>query len=303
MLTLRAARLQIGRLEVPARLLGSLSRRLSRTVSNNARVKPLLQILRRVKIKSDAVTVTYGHGEPPSGFIAKLFHSDADPFETGGVQAYLVNLATAAQPSSGDARFAMAVQTAFRFARARAATAHAVEENRNAILALGVALGHPRVATLIGLSLDAKTRDALKSAYHGAMLRGREDWPKHFFVSAALTVVAASNVSNASGLFKEEKDAAGGSGFSFGDLLADRAGTTFAEVATRNEASARTLAERLSRGFDVDDYFPSAQGLPENLQDAEFQARYGGVGGDGYRRLLAEIERRIAGCAAYRRDQ
>jgi hypothetical protein len=130
-------------------------------------------------------------------------------------------------------------------------------------------------------------------------VRKRSDWPKHFFVSAALTVIAARNVSDAGGLLKEEKDSAGGSGFSFGDLLADRAGTTFAQVATRDEESARALQATLAQGFKVDDFFPQARDLPEGIQEADFQAHYGGTEGAGYRRLAAEIERRIASCPAY----
>jgi hypothetical protein len=81
--------------------------------------------------------------------------------------------------------------------------------------------------------------------------------------------------------------------------MADRAGTTFAHVATRDEASARAIQERLEGGFKVDDFFPPAADLPEDLTDAEFHARFGGVGGAGYNRLAAEIERRLGRCAAY----
>jgi hypothetical protein len=59
------------------------------------------------------------------------------------------------------------------------------------------------------------------------------------------------------------------------------------------------MQARLARGFNVDDYFPQAQDLPENLQDGVFQARYGGVGGKGYLRVMADIEQRVASCAAY----
>ena len=131
-------------------------------------------------------------------------------------------------------------------------------------------------------------------------LRGREDWTKHFFVSAALTVLSAQAPSDAIGVFKEELDAGGGSGFSFGDLMADRAGTTFALLATRDDAAARTLQARLAAGFRVDDFFPEAADLPENIQAAELEARYGGVGGRLFRQYAAEVERRLWSCPAYR---
>jgi hypothetical protein len=131
-------------------------------------------------------------------------------------------------------------------------------------------------------------------------VRGRADWVRHFTVSGALTVLTYDAPSDAAGLFKEERDAKGGSGFSFGDLLADRAGTTLADRATRDEASAAAIQERLAAGARVDDLFPHAADLPEDIPDAELQARYGGVGGARWREVADEIERRVAACAAYR---
>ena len=134
----------------------------------------------------------------------------------------------------------------------------------------------------------------------GTTLRSRGDWARHFTVSGALTVLSAVAPSDAAGLLKEELDADGGSGFSFADLLADRAGTSFADLATRDDASALRLQERLRGGFRVDDFFPPPAGLPEGIPDAELQARYGGVGGPLYRQQADEIERRLAACPAYR---
>jgi hypothetical protein len=117
---------------------------------------------------------------------------------------------------------------------------------------------------------------------------------------AALTVLSSQAPSDAAGLLKEELDADGGSGFSFGDLTADRAGTSFALAATRDDGAARALQERIAAGFRVDDFFPDASDLPEGIPDAELQSRYGGVGGPLYRDFAAEIERRLMRCAAYR---
>jgi hypothetical protein len=174
-----------------------------------------------------------------------------------------------------------------------------VLENRAALLALGILLGHPRLAGLVGPVVEQ--RDWPRAApLARATLRGRNDWTKHFFVSAALTVLSAQAPSDAIGLFKEELDAGGGSGFSFGDLMADRAGTTFALLATGDDAAARAIQERLSGGFRVDDFFPEAADLPEDIQDVELQSRYGGVGGPLFRSYAAEVERRLWNCPAYR---
>jgi hypothetical protein len=102
-------------------------------------------------------------------------------------------------------------------------------------------------------------------------------------------------------VLKEELDtAADGSGFSFADLLVDRAGTMFAVRATRDEAAARTMQEYFRPGFRLEEICPRADGLPEGVSETDLRSRYGGRDGEGYRRLLEEIERRIAACAAYR---
>src|SRR5256885_7800029 len=53
------------------------------------------------------------------------------------------------------------------------------------------------------------------------------------------------------------------------------------------------LQERLAGGFLVDDFFPEAADLPEDIQDAELRSRYGGVGGPLFRAYAAEVERRL----------
>jgi hypothetical protein len=128
-------------------------------------------------------------------------------------------------------------------------------------------------------------------------IRGRRDWTRHFTISAALAIHANQALSDAAGLLKEELDAGeGGSGFSFGDLLADRAGTRFALAATRDEASALAMQSRLARACRLEDLFPPAADLPESLTAAQLQARYGGVGGEKYRQMLADIEGRLDRC-------
>jgi hypothetical protein len=174
-----------------------------------------------------------------------------------------------------------------------------VLENRAALLALGILLGHSRLEDFVGPVVEEPDwRRA--TPFARTTLRGRDDWTKHFVVSAALTVLSAQARSDAIGLFKEELDAGGGSGFSFGDLMADRAGTTFALLATGTEAGARAIQARLAGGFRVDDFFPEAADLPEDIQDAELQSGYGGVGGPLFRSYAAEVERRLWSCPAYR---
>ena len=46
---------------------------------------------------------------------------------------------------------------------------------------------------------------------------------------------------------------------------------------------------------------PDMADLPEFLSAAEFARRFGGVGGAGYTRLQADIERRVDALTLYRR--
>lgn len=198
---------------------------------------------------------------------------------------------------AGDARFGRMLQIVFTPPPSEAARGSAIDLNRAAILALGIAVGDARLARLVGLERDtALVRQAVLVG-SGATLRGRNDWSKHYAVSAALAVLEHPFVSDAAGLMKEQLDAlTRGTGFSFGDMAADRAGVRFAAAATHSDAAAAAMQARLQDGFEVADFFPPAADLPENLTIEQFRRDYRGVGSQRYRQLTAEIEARLDRC-------
>ena len=53
-------------------------------------------------------------------------------------------------------------------------------------------------------------------------------------------------------------------------------------------------------GVRVQDFFPDVHDLPEGLTRDGFQTEYGGLGGDGTRRFVADILARLEKCAALR---
>jgi hypothetical protein len=128
-------------------------------------------------------------------------------------------------------------------------------------------------------------------------LRGRTDLAQHFAISAALAAAAGEPLANAIGVEKEVDDAKRGSGFSFIDLTADRAGTRLGELAVRNP---ERLAAALAAGLTDAAMLPSIDGLPEFMMTDEFQRRFGGVGAPAYKRMSDEIEHRIAALALFR---
>ncbi|HSD67696.1 MAG TPA: hypothetical protein VLF95_13400 [Vicinamibacteria bacterium] len=301
-LSLAEPRLRVGRVTIPPLLLDLLAPFAVAGLQGDRDLRRVLPAVESLRASPEEAVLTYGRVDMPRGLIARLvWGEDASEEMRDAVRAQVDGLLDAlARAPEGDARFAAAAEAAFALARSRSGEGSAVEENRSALLALGIVLGHPRIARAVGETLDSRRSALAETLRERTTLRGRADWTRHFALSGALTVVSAVAPSDAAGLLKEELDADGGSGFSFGDLLADRAGTTFAEVATRDEARAAAVQERLAGGFRVDEFFPRADGLPEGIPDAELQARYGGVGGPLYRRTAGEIERRVSACAAYR---
>ena len=215
-------------------------------------------------------------------------------------EAQLRRLVTAAPslPSSGDERFGVLLQTVFTPMPSGSTRATAIEHNRAAILALGIVIGHERLARYAGLNRDSELVRAATALRAGTSLRGRADWARHYCLSAALAVVENSFLSDAGGLMKEQLDAlTQGSGFSFGDLAADRAGVSFTQAATDSESAALAMQQRLQNGFAVEDFFPPASDLPENLTTEQFRSEYGGVGTQRYRQTIREIEARLNRCA------
>jgi uncharacterized protein YfiM (DUF2279 family) len=302
-LNLQVVRCRLGSLDLPHWSLHVLGSLITSFLYDDPRPKPFLEATRAMAIEPNGLTVTYGPVRLPPGFREDLFGpavAGSEVLASTRVQVRrlldLVRLSPGAPPS-----FGTCFETAFALARRRSVAGNPVGENQAAIFALGILLGHPRIEEFLGPVLDDNSPTAARMALYRVTVRGRSDWTKHFCVSAVIAILSDAGVSNAAGLLKEELDAGtGGSGFSFGDLLADRAGTTFGVTATRDEASACALQERLTGGFRVDEFFPPAADLPEGIPDAELQSRYGGVGGEPYRRLVEEIERRVAACAAYR---
>ncbi|HET7292115.1 MAG TPA: hypothetical protein VFM88_06815 [Vicinamibacteria bacterium] len=295
-LSVDVALLRIGRLQVPQFLLKPVAWTAVLALQLDSRVRAARQAIRKVESGGEGVEVAYGHAD-----LGDLTGSAERDELTDSVRAQAALFTQGGEPwPPGDERTARAVEAAFRLARERSQEGSAMRENEAAIIVLGTFLGHRRIENLYGTFLEEGAGERAESRLQGATLRGRNDWTRHFFVSAALTVLATRGVSDASGLFKEELDADGGSGFSFADLLANRSGTTFAQKATASEDTARRLQEHVARGFRVGDLFPAAEDLPEGISDEVLGRRYGGVGGPLYRKLAEEIERRVAACAAYR---
>lgn len=126
----------------------------------------------------------------------------------------------------------------------------------------------------------------------GVRLAGRDDLRKHFLLSAAFQMAGGTAVSFGFGEVKELVDGSGGgSGFSFDDVAADRAGIRWAEAAEL--ATPDGLAALAKTSGDAANWMPSIKGLPSFMQVAEFKSKFGAVDSAPYKAQVAEIDRRI----------
>lgn len=206
-------------------------------------------------------------------------------------------MATADEIPDGDAGFARLMESAFAFAEDNSHDTDSVRLNQAAILALGVILGDERIADVARRTIDESGLGQAAALRARITAHGRHDWPRHFWVSAALTLLSDADRSLTVGLTKELMDTApGGSGFSFADLAADAAGSAFALAATRDAMSARATQRRIMNGVRIEDYLPDLHDLPEGLTRDQLQAEYGGLGGEGTQKVVSEIRRRLAAC-------
>jgi hypothetical protein len=210
-------------------------------------------------------------------------------------------LARSDEIRSGDDGFVDAVRVAFSEAEDNSHGSDAIVVNKAAILALGIILGEEKVARVAKADADPAWRGAIDAVRQRITLRGRGDSPRHFWVSAALVVITDEGRAIAVGVGKELMDSTpGGSGFSFADLAANRAGIQFALAATKDAASAWATQARVLGGLAATDYCPDLTDLPEGLTRDQFQTEYGGLAGAKTRDLMATIEQRTSGLAALR---
>lgn len=172
------------------------------------------------------------------------------------------------------------------------------------LLGLGIALDdvgglkiNPRTRELVDrIESDVQRRLRL-NVLGPATARGRHDILKHFVVSAALVPIVGKKEADLWGVGKELADASRlrGSGYSFADLAADRAGVRFAERVLAGNPPLESLAQH----FRVANYVPPLDGLEEGLKLADLLDRYGGQGDPRYDAEIAKIDARIDALPAY----
>jgi hypothetical protein len=277
--------LQIGRLRVPPVVADYLLGAGLRWMGATDRGELAADILKGVSVADGRLTVTYvWSGEIEERVRAVLM----SPEDQARLRAYHDRLVETVAKAPNNVSLAALMPPLFQTVLERGG-GDVAAENRAAILTLAFYVNGTGLAAIAPAAAQWP-----QPVRRTVTLSGRDDFPKHFLISAAIAAEAGSPLADAIGLYKEVDDSRGGSGFSFNDIAADRAGTRFGEIASQSPQRARKLSQALASGVRESDFMPDVAGLPEFLPEAEFKRRYGGIGGRGYNKMMATIEARVA---------
>jgi len=162
----------------------------------------------------------------------------------------------------------------------------AIQENRAIIIAVGSYIYKHDLRRYLPLGL-------VYSKEYPVFAYKRVDIPQHFIASALLAIVDSSFLGEQIGIDKELGDAHKGSGFSFIDLMADRAGTRFGQLAIASPQEARELQKIMSSIKDYSAIIPDMLDLPENMDEQTFKLRFDAIGSSAYNQIIQQIDARI----------
>lgn len=284
--------LKLGKLPVPAFLANSL---VNYGLTNSQTLfdwHEFNKTVRNIRFEPRQLVITY---QWRTDLPARLSGILLSPQELSQIEFYQRRLAGLTQNSRTPINLTALIQPMFSAAKERSQNGEAIKENRATILVLAFYVNQKNLSKLI-----SQSKTWSRPNWRTVKLKNRDDLTKHYLVSALLAAYAGTPLADAVGLYKEIEDSKGGSGFSFIDIAADRAGTLMGELAVADEQQARQIQSLLATVTESD-IMPKTADLPEFIPEAEFMRRYGGTQGKAYLEMMAEIERRILALPVNRR--
>jgi uncharacterized protein YfiM (DUF2279 family) len=290
----RVESLRLGRVPVPAMLCNWVLDGGLGYLQNHQRYAAAADVVRQVRARDGFLTVDFEwNGAAPEQLTAALIgRSEQERWQL--YHARLVALAGAADIGRV-VSLERLLGPLLQLAAERGAGGDAVQEYRSALVVLAFYVNGKGVAALMPQAQAWPT-----PRRHVVTLAGRPDLTQHFTISAVLAATAGSPLSDVVGLYKELDDARNGSGFSFNDLAADRAGTRLGAMAVGAASGRERLGRAVAAGLRESDLMPEVRDLPEFMPQAEFVRRFGGVGKPPYQAMLGRIEQRLDALPLYR---
>jgi hypothetical protein len=278
---------QIGKLSLPDALTDVIVLQLVQWLRRSPEYRAAFDALHLVRVSQKELSVVYRWEK---GFSHEMRVSMINEEERERLLRYQTLLAANSKKTGSVISLAEMLPPLMRVAAERSRNGDALAENRAVILVVAFHVLGISPERIFPAALTAWPRTAPQEV----TVDGRDDFAKHFIVSAAIAAYADTALSDAIGLYKEIEDSRHGSGFSFNDIAADRAGTKFGEQAVASKASARKLQHRILSGLDDGDLMPAWSDLPEFMPEAEFKRRFGGIDAPAYQKMMQKIEQRVA---------
>ncbi len=286
---IRIRSLQLGSLPLPATLADWTARLAHSWLRRDETYAALADAFTRVNFDENQATLDYRWNPE---LLTQLERKSAEllipPEDQARMLSYAEQLEALLKPHRHGSTVPLVEVIGPLLAQARRDGDDAAEENRAALTALGAYLSGISLPKL----LEGDSRSIRRAPRVLLSLHGRRDFAEHFVISAALTVNGGSRLASAIGLIKEEEDARKGSGFSFTDLAANRAGVRLGEGAIG--ASAERIRQHLATVRQDADLLPDFRDLPEFMSEAEFARRFGPIGGPRYQAVIDRIDARLA---------
>ncbi|MFI3185938.1 MAG: hypothetical protein QX198_08155 [Methylococcaceae bacterium] len=250
--------------------------------------------LKAVKIDAQTLTITYYSNKTILTQARSFLTRTGDKSTLTIYQQKLTDIVAKHDP---EWRLSLAelLQPLFELAYQRSTLETAIAENRDVIATINDYVNKKETRQL----LTAPESLPASGQQYAAFLYKRIDLAQHFIGSAALTASVSKQVAQVAGEEKELSDSRGGSGFSFIDLAADKAGTRFGEMATSSAENARKMQKVMSKIKDYSDFMPDPRDLPEHMNEAEFKQRFESVDSPVYLELSKQIDARILAAPIY----
>lgn len=284
--------LRVGHLPLPTWASDWLVRRLTERLAAQAEAQVAGELIQHVGFEPGHLQMSY-EWKPDS--LRRALNARWPLAEQARLKHYNALLVAISEPRPPGTPVSVAALLPPFFAEAQRRSAAGEDprlENRAAFIILALQAAGEHASRLLPAAQDwPRARPMIITA------NGRDDFSQHLLVSVVLAIEGGGPMADAIGIYKEVADSRGGSGFSFNDLAADQAG---ARMGLYAEQDPRALQQRLAAHPPEGAFMPLTDDLPEFLSAEALQQQYGGLQGEGYRRMAALIRQRVDALPLYR---
>lgn len=284
--------LHIGRISIPDVYAGLLIETAIKHTRLNQYLQLISENLKIFRLEGQHLHIEYYYPTPAGKNVQNLLTPNID---NRALNQYQTSLDKALREHDSDWRLSLSnvLQPLFKLAQQRSTAANAIAENRLAIFVAN------RYVNYYPGSRAHRQNEKISPQY-SVYLYKRNDMAQHFMWSATFSALGNSHLANILGIEKELNDAKKGSGFSFIDLAADRAGMYFGKQATASPELALKIQQKMAHINNYQAFMPDITDLPESLNTEAFTAQYQSIYSPSYQNVLEDIDRRITDCEIYR---